>query len=124
MAKKLLLFIFCICVYCGQSQAQDKLHHLVLFKLKAGVEKKDSRFLEAIKALNSLAAAIPQVLDLRAGENFSTRPVAVDYGLMVVLENESNLQAYLNHPAHLAAVRAWKEIADWTIADFWSPVSK
>ena len=124
MAKKLIQSIFFIFVFCCQVGAQDRLHHLVLFKLKAGVEKKDPRYTEAVKSLNALAAAIPQVLDIRAGENFSTRPVAVDFGLMVVLENESNLQAYLNHPAHLAAVRAWKEIADWTIADFWSPVSK
>lgn len=120
--KKLCLILFFITSINAIACGQEKLHHLVLFKLKPGVQKSDSRYPDAVKLLRGLVGQIPQVLDMRAGENFSTRTIAVDFGLMVVLENETALQAYLDHPAHKAVVQAWKEIAEWTIADFWSTV--
>lgn len=107
-----------------QSRAQTGLHHLVLFKLKPGISKDDQRFKAAALQLQSLADSIPQIIDFRAGENISDRPIAVDYGLMVLLANEKTLKAYLEHPAHKRAVAAWKEIADWTIADFWALAGK
>lgn len=106
------------------THAQEGVHHLVLFKLKPGVEKTDERFRAAIILLQELPKEIPQIIDLRAGENFSERPIAADYGLMVLLANDKALQAYLEHPAHKAAVAIWKEIADWTIADFWASAGK
>ena len=106
------------------SHAQEGVHHLVLFKLKSGIEKTDERFRAAIVLLQELPKEIPQIIDLRAGENFSQRPIAADYGLMVLVANDKALQAYLEHPAHKAAVLIWKEIADWTIADFWASAGK
>jgi hypothetical protein len=106
------------------SHAQERVHHLVLFKLKPGIEKTDERFRAAIVLLQELPKEIPQIIDLRAGENFSERPIAADYGLMVLVANDKSLQAYLEHPAHKAAVALWKEIADWTIADFWASAGK
>jgi hypothetical protein len=106
------------------SQAQERVHHLVLFKLKPGIEKTDERFRAAIVLLQELSKEIPQIIDLRAGENFSERPIAADYGLLVLLANDKALQVYLEHPAHKAAVAIWKEIADWTIADFWASAGK
>jgi hypothetical protein len=52
------------------------------------------------------------------GENFSQRPIAYDFGLYVVFPSRKKLQNYLTHPAHVEAVEAWKEIADWNIVDY------
>lgn len=109
----LLLFSFFIHGY-----SQGPVTHLVLFKLKPGIQKSDSRYKEAVVMLNALPRKIPFIADWSAGENFSTRPVAFDYGLHVVFDSKKDLQNYLTHPAHVEAANAWKEIADWNIADY------
>ena len=122
--KKATFFLLVALAFSFSSYAQEGVHHLVLFKLKPGIEKTDERFRAAIVLLQELPKEIPQIIDLRAGENFSERPIAADYGLMVLVANDKALQAYLEHPAHKAAATAWKEIADWTIADFWASAGK
>ena len=117
MKKCLLLFTFLI-LFRNASSAQSGVHHLVLFKLKPGISKEDDRFKKAVAMLDLLPKQIPGIQDFRAGVNFSQRPVAVDYGLMVILQDEKGLYEYLEHPAHKAAAAAWREIADWNIADF------
>ncbi len=89
-----------------------------MFKLKPGIEKSDLRYKEAIKALQQLPQKISNISDWAAGENFSTRPNAYDYGLQVVFESKKDLQNYLVHPAHVEAASLWKEIAEWNITDF------
>ncbi len=122
--KKGMLFFGILMFFQLRSFAQIGLHHLVLFKLKPGVEKSDERFKKAVALLEELPREIPQIIDFRAGENFSDRPVACDFGLMVLLANEKSLQLYLDHPAHKAVAAAWKEIAEWNIADFWASAGK
>lgn len=122
--KKLIVLVVLFFSLTHFLPAQDRLHHLVLFKLKNGIEKKDERCIRAMNLLQGLKKEIPHILDFRAGENFSSRPIAADFGLMVVLENEQSLQNYLEHPSHKAAVAAWKEIADWNIADFMAPAER
>lgn len=68
--------------------------------------------------LNDLPRKIPFIADWSAGENFSNRPIAFDYGLHVVFDSKKDLQNYLAHPAHVEAANAWKEIAEWNIADY------
>jgi hypothetical protein len=97
---------------------------MVLFKRKPEVKKNDQRYLNAVQLLMQLSDSIPNIIEMRAGENFSERPIAHDFGLMVVLPNEKALQAYSEHPFHKSVVQAWKLIADWTIADFWATVRK
>ena len=117
--KKYLLLLACL-IYLP-ALAQTSVHHLVLFTFKPGISREDERFKKAVELLEVLPQVIPFIQDFRAGLNFSKRPVAVDYGLMVVLQDEKSLNEYLEHPAHKAAAAAWKEIADWKIADFPAP---
>jgi len=91
---------------------------LVLFKLKAGIGKDDPRFKAAISLAKTLPRKIKEIEDCSMGENFSTRPIAYDFGLSVIFPSRKNLTAYLIHPAHVEVVEAWKEIADWNIVDF------
>jgi hypothetical protein len=111
----LLLFLFAF-TFMGFSQGQ--VTHLVLFKLKPGILRSDPRYKEAVTLLNALPRKIPFIADWSAGENFSTRPIAFDYGLHVVFDSKKDLQNYLTHPAHVEAANAWKEVAEWNIADY------
>ena len=122
--KKLFFCFLLGALLSFAASAQEGLHHLVLFKLKPGISKADPRFEQAVVLLKEMQKEISVIIDMRAGENFSGRPVAADFGLMVMVANEKSLQTYLEHPAHKSAVAAWKEIADWTIADFWSSSGK
>lgn len=115
--KKAALLLICTLISLA-SYAQIEITHLVLFKLKPGITKSDDRYKAAVKALEALPKSISFISDWRAGENFSTRPIAYDYGLCVVFESKQALQDYLTHPAHVSAANLWKEIADWNIADF------
>ena len=121
--KKRIFLLLLFCASCLFSFGQSRIHHLVLFKLKPGILNEDSRFTRAISLLEGLPKEIPEILEFRAGPNFSNRPIASDYGLMVVLADEENLKKYLEHPSHKAVAAAWKEIAEWSIADFWSASS-
>lgn len=116
MKKTAFILIFTLVSLAGFAQVE--VHHLVLFKLKPGVSKTGDRYKAAVKALEALPRSISFISDWRAGENFSTRPIAYDYGLCVVLESRQALQDYLTHPAHVSAANLWKEIADWNIVDF------
>jgi hypothetical protein len=122
--KKGIIVITFLFILCNRSLAQQSIHHLVLFKLKPGISKEDQRFVKAVKMLDALPVEIPEIQDFRAGLNFSERPIAVDYGLMVLLSDEKSLKKYIEHPAHQAVAGAWREIADWNIVDFWAPVVK
>ncbi len=116
MMRLLIGFAFCflpILVF-GQKQVT----HLVLFKLKPGITKTDQRYKTAVEALETLPQKISFISDWRAGENFSTRPIAFDYGVCLILESKADLQNYLVHPAHVQAANLWKEIADWNLVDF------
>jgi len=116
--KKCVLVSALLILLRTASYAQSGVHHLVLFKLKPGISKEDDRFKKAVRMLDLLPKEIPGIQDFRAGINFSQRPIAVDYGLMVILQDEKGLNEYLEHPAHKAAAAARREIADWNIADF------
>jgi len=111
----LLLFLFAV---SSMAFSQGQVTHLVLFKLKPGILKSDPRYKEAVKMLNALPRKIPFIADLSSGENFSTRPIAFDFGLHVVFDSKKDLQNYLTHPAHVELANAWKEIAEWNIADY------
>ena len=101
----------------GFGQAKS-IRHLVLFKLKNGIHSNDSAVALGLQMMRSLPAQIKEIKQLECGANFSDRPIAVDFGLIVELENKSDLQSYLKHPAHLDLAKYWKPLADWTIADF------
>ncbi|HOY94932.1 MAG TPA: Dabb family protein [Catalimonadaceae bacterium] len=116
--KKIPVLILFLLSFFTHGFSQGPVTHLVLFKLKPGILKSDTRYKEAVRMLNALPRKIPFIADWSAGENFSTRPIAFDYGLHVVFDSKKDLQNYLTHPAHVEAANAWKEIAEWNIADY------
>ena len=116
--KVLILVVFILTITFWDVLAQKQVTHLVLFKLKPGVSKEDQRFKIAVEKAKNLPRKIKEIEDCSMGENFSTRPIAFDFGLMVVFSSRKNLAAYLVHPFHVELVEIWKEISDWNIVDY------
>jgi hypothetical protein len=100
------------------SFAQKAVTHLVMFKLKEGISKEDERYKAAYQLLSDLPKKIKNIEDWSFGENFSTRPIAYDLGLVSVFDSKKDLNDYLTHPAHVEAANAMKPLADWHIVDF------
>jgi hypothetical protein len=115
--KKLLIFVILL-TFNTLAFGQKQVTHMVMFKLKPGITREDSLYKRAYAILQDLPKKIKEIEDWSIGENFSTRPIAYDVGLIVILGSRKDLNQYLTHPAHTEAVNAWKEIADWHIADF------
>ncbi|MGE5467856.1 MAG: Dabb family protein [Ignavibacteria bacterium] len=92
--------------------------HLVLFKLKPGVAKDDPRLAQRIAAMAELPKHIPLIRGWEHGPNLTPDALAWDYGLRALFDNEADLHAYFEHPAHLPELEAWNEIADLAFADF------
>jgi hypothetical protein len=115
---KKILSIFLFLFFSHLTFAQKQVTHLVMFKLKPGITKEDPKYLSAYALMKDLPKKIKDIEDWSFGENFSTRPIAYDVGLISVFNSKKDLQNYLTHPAHIEVVNAWIEIADWNIVDF------
>lgn len=76
--------------------------HIVLFRWKPGTT--DAQRDAALTALRELANAIPGIVDLTCGANFTDRAKGYDTGLVVRFRNRQALEAYLPHPAHRRVV--------------------
>lgn len=115
------VIIFLFLLLSIQSFGQGKVAHLVLFKLKPGIEKSDTRFQAILSEMKKMPDKIPAIKEWKFGENFSERPIAYDAGLYCTFSNHQELQNYLKHPAHVALGKQLAEIAEWHIADFEIP---
>lgn len=116
-----LVLFFSIILISHSSFGQGKVIHLVLFKLRPGIEKSDARFRAILAEMEKFPTKIPAVKEWKFGENFSERPIAYDLGLYCTFSNRQELQNYLTHPAHVNLGKQLAEIADWHIADFETP---
>ncbi len=94
------------------------IHHIVLFKLKSGVEKNGEAVKQAIAAMKALPTQVPQIRQWTSGENFTQRSVAYDFGLYSTFDHQADLAAYATHPQHVKVIEMWRAISDWNICDF------
>jgi hypothetical protein len=92
--------------------------HLVMFRLKVGVTREDARVAAIVDAMDALPAQLPLIKGWQHGFNMTEDPQAWDYGLHALFDNEADLHAYFDHPAHLPVVEAWDEIAVLAFTDF------
>jgi len=78
--------------------------HIVLLKWKPGVtpEQVDC----ARRALLGLREAIPGIVELTCGPNFTERSQGYHFGLVVRFTHRHALEEYLPHPAHRAVVES------------------
>ncbi len=75
--------------------------HLVLFKVKSNASAEAVQAME--DALRSLKDAIPGILEITVGANFSERSQGFTHGLLVRFQDRAALDTYIPHPAHEAA---------------------
>jgi hypothetical protein len=92
--------------------------HLVLFRLKPGVGKDDPRLAQRLAGMAELPKQIPLIRGWEHGANLTPDAQAWDYGLRATFDNEGDLHAYFEHPAHLPELKGWNEIAELAFADF------
>ncbi len=72
--------------------------HLVLFKVKPGT---GAEAIQAMQdALLGLRDAIPGILEITVGANFSERSQGFTHGLLVRFQDRAALDTYIPHPAH------------------------
>ena len=92
--------------------------HLVLFTLKPGVVADDLRVVRAIEGMSTLPERISLIRGWEHGPNLTPDAQAADYALRALFDDEADLHAYFEHPAHLPVVDAWDAVATLSFADF------
>ena len=94
------------------------IRHIVLFTLKDGISGDDERVRRAFDELRNLKGKIDVIRDWEVGENFSDRPIAVDFGLNSSFDTADDLACYIGHDAHQAVVGLLKEVCTWVLCDY------
>jgi len=91
--------------------------HLVLFKLRPGITPDDPRIERVMRMMAELPRQIPVIRGWEYGCNITPDAEAWDFGLLARFDDESDLHAYFEHPAHLPVLQLWSEIATLAFAD-------
>ncbi|KAM0805838.1 stress responsive A/B barrel domain protein [Usnea florida] len=92
-------------------------YHVVLFKLKPGVNKAQIDTFAA--TAKTMVGKIPGLLDLQAGPGLpvsAPRAKGYDVGLVATLEKVDDVGPYGAHPAHSETLRLRDELCDDTLA--------
>lgn len=78
------------------------IRHVVLWRFRqaAGGGDREQNRVRASAMLESLRGSIPAIRELEVGRNFTEAPEAWDLGLVVTVETEEDLAAYIAHPEH------------------------
>jgi hypothetical protein len=95
--------------------------HIVCFKLKDHAEgatkAENARMLKA--RIEAMRGAIPGMLELEVGLNFEPSDAAYDLVLFATFASRAALDAYQQHPAHLAVVDVLRRVRDQRIVVDW-----
>ena len=76
--------------------------HLVIFKFNENAN--NSNKINMVNSLTALKNEISEIKEISCGENFTERSQGFGFGLRVLFESESDLNIYLEHPAHVKVV--------------------
>ncbi|MEB3196175.1 MAG: Dabb family protein [Candidatus Sericytochromatia bacterium] len=79
------------------------LKHLVLFQIEGQTEAQETAM---IAAFEGLVDTIPELHSLRMGRNVSPRDTTYSHALVSEHDDLDGCLAYVNHPAHQAAIAA------------------
>ena len=74
--------------------------HIATFKWKPEVTEADVSALTA--ALHEMAAQIPEIKSYQASPNLHLRTGGKDYGVAAIVDDKAGLDAYIDHPLHVA----------------------
>ena len=107
MKKLLLLFAVLLFASCANySKPQPRIVHVVMCWLnEPGNQKHQEMIVKASREFRK----IPGVIDVGVGGPLMSDRAIVDdsfdVGIFLTFKNEEDLQAYLDHPDHVAAVK-------------------
>jgi hypothetical protein len=90
--------------------------HLVFFAVKEEASPEDIE--DLVSSIRGLRDAIPSVVDLSVGEDFTGRSGEYTHGIFVRFEDAAGLQEYMKHPAHLAVVEKLDALTDRIVVDY------
>jgi hypothetical protein len=82
--------------------------HTVWFKMADGTGAEERA--QLLAGLRALPAAIPEIVSLACGEDFSGRSRGFEVGLVTRFEDRAGLEIYGPHPAHKAFIDAHKHL--------------
>ncbi|WP_340375299.1 Dabb family protein [Streptomyces sp. SS7] len=91
--------------------------HIVLFKLKDGVDRRAPSVLEAEKLAREVGRHVPELLSWRVGWNCVARDISYDFAAVGVLPDLAGLENYQKNAFHQQSVERWREISDWVVVD-------
>jgi hypothetical protein len=97
------------------------LKHIVMMKLE-DMEPTEKEFNQKrlVSMLEGLIEHIPAISKLEVGNNFSTRPTAMDLVLITEFKGEKELDEYRVHPKHQKVLEFIKEVVDEVkVVDYW-----
>ncbi len=83
--------------------------HIVMFDFQE--ENKKENLEKAKTMLEALLQSVPSLKSMEVGINFSQEERAMDLSLYSTFEDQSALEAYATHPAHLEVVAFIKSVA-------------
>jgi hypothetical protein len=84
--------------------ASEGVFHIFAFQWKP--EASDAQKDRARKEINAFQGVVPGLLETHVGPNLSPRGKGYTFGGLMLFKDEASLQAYFQHPAHLALL-AW-----------------
>jgi hypothetical protein len=91
--------------------------HVVLFKLKPGVEWNDPVTQTAVTMAGRVGDEVADLKSWQTGRNISAREIAYDFLVIGTVADEAALERYLVHPFHVEAIKLWRQISDWIMVD-------
>jgi len=95
----------------------EMISHVVLFKFLPGVSIED----DDVKAFHAAMLDLPGKIDLirgwRCGFNETPDAKAADYVLVAEFENQVDLYAYFEHPAHVGVLKRLEGLATLVFGD-------
>ena len=95
--------------------------HLVFFNMLPEAEgatgAENAKIL--IELLNGLPDKIPELVELKAGKDFSNSPASYEVGLLTKFKDKDDLEIYRVHPEHQKVVAfVQKTTSDRAVVDF------
>jgi Stress responsive A/B Barrel Domain len=92
------------------------IQHLVLIRFHATVSA--ARIQHHLSAMQSLRIAIPGILALTAGTNFSERAQGYTHAAVVTLADRAALAAYIAHPVHVEVATGLRGDSEYLVVDY------
>jgi hypothetical protein len=97
------------------------LRHIVLYKFKDDLPSQQVR--EIVEAFSNLPKKIATIVGFEAGTNVSKegKSQGLTHAFVVSFRSETDRDAYLTHPAHLAYVKLVRERREKVVVfDYWA----